>query len=93
MALGVEPKEIDLMKRQPRNPKQGVLTKVTWLIIFIQSMLIALLTIAVYVIALNHLNYTVEAAQSLVNRIHSVTWKLIRYDNSHCTISNRLLQR
>jgi Ca2+-transporting ATPase len=67
MALGVEPAEIGLMKRQPRNPQQGVLTKVTWLIIFMQSMLIALLTIAVYVVALNHLQYPVEAAQSLVS--------------------------
>lgn len=66
MALGVEPEEIGLMKRQPRNPKQGVLTKVTWLIIFIQSMLIALLTIGVYIISLKCLHYSIESAQSLV---------------------------
>jgi magnesium-transporting ATPase (P-type) len=68
MALGVEPEEIGLMKRKPRNPKQGVLTKVTWIIIFVQSMLIALLTIGVYVISLNYLHYKLESAQSLVTK-------------------------
>lgn len=66
MALGVEPEEIGLMKRKPRNPKQGVLTKVTWIVIFVQSMLIALLTIAVYVVSLNYFRYELESAQSLV---------------------------
>lgn len=66
MALGVEPEELDLMKRMPRNPNQGVLTKVTWLIIFVQSMLIALLTIGVYVISLHFFHYSIESAQSLV---------------------------
>lgn len=89
MALGIEPKEIDLMKRHPRNPKQGVLTKVTWLIIFIQSMLIAVLTIAVYVIALKHLHYPVEAAQSLVSILCNI--RLITIDNSPLH-DNRLLQ-
>lgn len=65
MALGVEPEELDLMKRMPRNPNQGVLTKVTWLIIFVQSMLIALLTIGVYVISLHFFHYSIESAQSL----------------------------
>lgn len=67
MALGVEPKEMNLMKRMPRNPNQGVLTKVTWLIILLQSMLIAVLTIAVYIISIYHFHYSVESAQSLVN--------------------------
>lgn len=67
MALGMEPKEIGLMKRQPRNPEQGVLTKVAWFIIFVQSMLIALLTIGVYVVSLKYLFYSIESAQSLVS--------------------------
>lgn len=66
MALGMEPKEIGLMKRPPRNPKQDVLSKVTWSIIFIQSLLIALLTIGVYIIALQNFHYSLESAQSLV---------------------------
>ncbi|OAD67454.1 hypothetical protein PHYBLDRAFT_86228, partial [Phycomyces blakesleeanus NRRL 1555(-)] len=49
MALGVEPKERDLMKRSPRNPKMGVLTKVSWTIIFFQSLMMAALTIGTYV--------------------------------------------
>ncbi|CEP17552.1 hypothetical protein [Parasitella parasitica] len=65
MALGVEPAEVGLMKRKPRNQNQGVLTTVSWLIIFIQSMLIALLTVAVYVVAIQCLHYSVSSAQSL----------------------------
>jgi Ca2+-transporting ATPase len=66
MALGIEPKEMNLMKRMPRNPNQGVLTKVTWLIILLQSMLIAILTMIVYIISLYYLHDTIESAQSLV---------------------------
>lgn len=67
MALGVEPAEIGLMKRKPRNPNQGVLTRVTWMIIFIQSMLIAVLTVLVYAISINYLHYSISSAQSLAS--------------------------
>lgn len=67
MALGVEPAEVGLMKRKPRNPNQGVLTRVTWLIIFIQSMLIAVLTVAVYAISIQCLDYSLASAQSLAS--------------------------
>ncbi|KAL0076999.1 hypothetical protein J3Q64DRAFT_1770100 [Phycomyces blakesleeanus] len=65
MALGVEPKERDLMKRSPRNPKMGVLTKVSWTIIFFQSLMMAALTIGTYVLSLRVYNYTIEDARSL----------------------------
>ncbi|KAI8076997.1 hypothetical protein BDF21DRAFT_439139 [Thamnidium elegans] len=48
IALGMEPKEVGLMKRHPRNPKQDVLSKVTWSIILFQSLMIALLTIGAF---------------------------------------------
>ena len=67
MALGVEPAEIGLMERKPRSPNQGVLTRVTWMIIFIQSMLIAILTVVVYVISINYLHYSIPSAQSLAS--------------------------
>ncbi|KAI8636950.1 hypothetical protein BD408DRAFT_478332 [Parasitella parasitica] len=71
MALGVEPAEIGLMKRKPRNPNQGVLTTVTWLIIFIQSMLIALLTVAVYVVAIQYFQYSAFATITTLQLLHS----------------------
>ncbi|KAL7318226.1 hypothetical protein PS15m_004478 [Mucor circinelloides] len=65
MALGVEPNEKDLMKRHPRNPKMGVITKLTWLIIFINSMLIAALAIAAYTISLYVLKFELQVARSM----------------------------
>ncbi|KAL9558878.1 hypothetical protein PS6_001089 [Mucor atramentarius] len=81
MALGVEPAEVGLMKRKPRNPSQGVLTRVTWLIIFIQSMLIAVLTVAVYVVSLKCLHYSLASAQSLasVDYMCYVSLKICNY--------------
>ncbi|KAG0173953.1 P-type ATPase [Apophysomyces sp. BC1015] len=65
MALGVEPKEPGLMKRPPRQTNMGVLNKVTWTVICLQSLYMAASTIAVYVISLRILNYPVQEAQSL----------------------------
>lgn len=68
MALGVEPNEKDLMRRPPRNPKMGVLTLVTWLMIFTNSMLIALLSLGAYLISLDVLKMPVPIAQSMVKK-------------------------
>ncbi|KAG1470818.1 hypothetical protein G6F56_002463 [Rhizopus delemar] len=65
MALGVEPNEKDLMSRPPRNPRMGVLTKVTWLMIFSNSMLIAILSLGTYLISLNVLNMSIPVCQSM----------------------------
>ncbi|KAI9485475.1 MAG: hypothetical protein EXX96DRAFT_545245 [Benjaminiella poitrasii] len=65
MALGVEPNEKDLMKRKPRNPKVGVITKSTWLVIFTNSALIASLAIAAYVISLYVLKFDLGTARSM----------------------------
>lgn len=69
MALGVEPNEKDLMSRPPRNPRMGVLTKVTWLMIFSNSMLIAILSLGTYLISLNVLNMSIPVCQSMVSVI------------------------
>lgn len=66
MALGVEPNEKDLMQRSPRDPKMGVITKITWLIIFVNSMLIAALSLASYCISFYWLGFTLEVARSMV---------------------------
>ncbi|ORZ08400.1 hypothetical protein BCR42DRAFT_462924 [Absidia repens] len=65
MAIGVEPKESDLMKRAPRPPTRGVLTRVSWLVIFCQSMTIASLTVAAYCVSLFYLQHSLEDARSL----------------------------
>jgi Ca2+-transporting ATPase len=69
MALGVEPNENDLMQRSPRNPKAGVITKTTWFIIFINSMLIAMLALASYIISLYVLGFPLQTARSTVSRL------------------------
>jgi Ca2+-transporting ATPase len=69
MALGVEPREKDLMQRPPRNPEMGVLTKTTWVVIFTQSMLIAILSLGAYLIALHVLKVPLNVAQSMVRYI------------------------
>lgn len=66
MALGVEPKEIGLMKRNPRQSTQNVITKVTWVIILFQSFLIAGMTITTYLMAIFVLRYPLPQAQTLV---------------------------
>ncbi|KAI9305238.1 hypothetical protein BJ944DRAFT_239839 [Cunninghamella echinulata] len=65
MAIGVEPKEAGIMKRSPRPPTRGVLTKVSWLIIFCQALTIASLTIATYCISLFYLKHSLEDARSV----------------------------
>ncbi|KAG2175188.1 hypothetical protein INT44_007676 [Umbelopsis vinacea] len=65
MALGIEPQEVGLMSRPPRNPKAGVLNRVTWTVIGLQALLMAALTIAAYTIAIYVEHYPVEDARSL----------------------------
>ncbi|KAG2183376.1 hypothetical protein INT43_006382 [Umbelopsis isabellina] len=65
MALGVEPQEVGLMSRPPRNPKAGVLNLVTWSVIGLQALLMAALTIGAYTIAIYVEHYDVQDARSL----------------------------
>ncbi|KAG2208540.1 hypothetical protein INT47_010236 [Mucor saturninus] len=65
MALGVEPNEEDLMQRNPRDPKMGVITRLTWMIIFINSMLIALLSLAAYCISFYWLKFPIDVTRSM----------------------------
>ncbi|KAI9270797.1 hypothetical protein BDA99DRAFT_502701 [Phascolomyces articulosus] len=66
MALGVEPREKTLMKRPPRDPRTGVVTMGVWVVILSQSLLMAALSLASYVLALYRFNYDVHHAQSMV---------------------------
>jgi magnesium-transporting ATPase (P-type) len=69
MALGVEPNEKDLMQRNPRDPKMGVITKTTWLIILANSLLISLLALASYTISLYVMKFPLDVAQSNVSSV------------------------
>ena len=48
MSLGVEPKELDIMERKPRDPKLGIITKRTGFIILTQGIVLAALTLSFY---------------------------------------------
>lgn len=51
MALGVEPAEPGLMKREPRSAKRGIITKASFAVIIFQSLMMTLMTFAVYMLA------------------------------------------
>lgn len=48
LALGVEPAEPDIMKRPPRDPKEGIMNKDVLTNIFIGGLLLSLITLFVY---------------------------------------------
>lgn len=49
MALGVEPAEPGLMKRDPRSAQRGIVTKASLAVISFQSLMMMLMTFAVYI--------------------------------------------
>ncbi|KAJ1536575.1 P-type ATPase, partial [Cladochytrium tenue] len=53
MSIGVEPEEVNIMDRPPRDPKEGVLTAATWLVILAQALTQSLLTLAAYLLSLH----------------------------------------
>jgi Ca2+-transporting ATPase len=50
MALGVEPAEPGLMKRNPRSAQHGIVTPASFVVIIFQSMMMTLMTFAVYIL-------------------------------------------
>lgn len=67
MALGLEPAEKELMRRRPRDPSAGVLTRVTWTVVGLQAAVMAILTVAIYTIALYVEKIPEADARSLVS--------------------------
>ncbi|KAF9546466.1 P-type ATPase [Mortierella hygrophila] len=51
MALGVEPAEPGLMKREPRSAKRGIVTKASFAVIIFQSLIMTLMTFGVYMMS------------------------------------------
>jgi Ca2+-transporting ATPase len=56
MSLGLEPPEVDIMERRPRDPDQGVLTKMTSMVILAQGLGMTVLTFSVFIISNQHYN-------------------------------------
>jgi Ca2+-transporting ATPase len=52
MSLGIEPNEADVMERAPRDPKRGVLTKITGIVVLYQSLVMGLISLGGYLWAL-----------------------------------------
>ncbi|PIA14314.1 calcium ATPase [Coemansia reversa NRRL 1564] len=53
LSLGMDPPERNIMNRPPRNPKRGVLTRSTTLVLVIQAFFMATVTFAVFLAATN----------------------------------------
>ncbi|KAJ2161890.1 hypothetical protein GGF46_001081 [Coemansia sp. RSA 552] len=51
LSLGMDPPESNIMARPPRNPRQGVLTRSTTLVLVIQAFFMASVTFAVFLVA------------------------------------------
>lgn len=78
MALGVEPKEPQLMARLPRQASLNVLTWASWVTIGYQALSIASLTLTVYLLSIHVLHHPLAQSQSVVRtfpppqRIHQI---------------------
>jgi Ca2+-transporting ATPase len=55
LALGMDPIEPDVMKRGPRDPQEGVITKRVWLLIWIVGITIAIVTLWIYSVSMLNL--------------------------------------
>src|SRR5690606_32686093 len=56
IALGVEQGEKDIMLRKPRDPKEPLIGKSTWLMIFFQATVLALAVLIAFLIGLTSFN-------------------------------------
>jgi len=48
LALGMDPMEPDVMKRGPRNPSEGIITRRVWILIWIVGLTIAFVVLGIY---------------------------------------------
>ncbi|KAI8322264.1 calcium ATPase, partial [Martensiomyces pterosporus] len=51
LSLGLDPPEANIMSRRPRNPKSGVLTRTTTLVLLAQALFMATVTFGVFLVA------------------------------------------
>jgi Ca2+-transporting ATPase len=55
LALGMDPMEPDVMRRRPRDPKEGIITRQVWTLIWIVGITIAFVTLWVYTVSMLNL--------------------------------------
>ncbi|MFW9934292.1 MAG: calcium-translocating P-type ATPase, SERCA-type [Candidatus Thorarchaeota archaeon] len=55
LALGMDPMEPDVMKRKPRDPQEGVITRRVWILIWIVGITIAFVTLGLFAISMQNL--------------------------------------
>ncbi|MFW9831660.1 MAG: cation-translocating P-type ATPase, partial [Candidatus Thorarchaeota archaeon] len=55
LALGMDPMEPDVMQRGPRDPKEGIITKQIWVLIWIVGITIALITLGIFAFEMTRL--------------------------------------
>jgi len=56
MALGIEPKERDLMQKSPRAPKESIFSQGLWFKILTRGVWIAFITLSVYILLFSYSN-------------------------------------
>ncbi|MFX1508804.1 MAG: calcium-translocating P-type ATPase, SERCA-type [Promethearchaeota archaeon] len=52
LALGMDPMEPDVMKRGPRDPQEGIITRQVWVLIWVVGVAIALATLWIYYVTM-----------------------------------------
>ncbi len=65
LALAVDPKDPDLMRRPPRPPAERFLTKQRFLILFVQGSFLALITLGAFVYCLYGMDLSLDRARTL----------------------------
>ncbi|MFX0167764.1 MAG: calcium-translocating P-type ATPase, SERCA-type [Candidatus Hodarchaeota archaeon] len=55
LALGMDPMEPDVMQRGPRDPKEGVITKRVWILIWVVGLTIAFASLGIYAFEMAYL--------------------------------------
>jgi Ca2+-transporting ATPase len=85
LALGVEPPEKDIMKRPPRHPKEGVLTKKTSLMTLLVGCLVAGAVLGAYLIGLG---FWPESAKTIAfsTLVLDELWRAFAYRSEKRTI-------
>lgn len=65
LALAIDPKDPDLMRRPPRPPAERFLTKERFLILFVQGSFLALITLGAFVYCLYGMDLNLDRARTL----------------------------
>jgi Ca2+-transporting ATPase len=57
LALGMDPMEPDVMKRKPRDPQEGVITRQVWVLIWVVGLTIAFVTLWIFTVSMVNLTF------------------------------------